>query len=402
MLIKILHIIASVDPRGGGPIAGICQQAAIRDRKQFSMEIASLDRPDDEWVTKCPVKTIALGRTTQSTKETFRWLPWVRYGYQTNMVPWLKKNRGNYDIVVVNGLWNYATMAARCAIVGSKVPYVVYTHGMLDPWFKRTYPFKSFLKQVFWLFNEGPLLNNASAVLFTSDDEKEMSRNAFWPYRVREHVVGYGSEDLSEVTPQQLAVFKTLVPKISGRKYILYLSRIHPKKGCDLLIGAFSNIATENPNLDLVIAGPDQGGWKAALQAQTEILGIADRIHWPGMIQGDAKLGAYHGCEAFILPSHQENFGIVVSEALSSSTPVLISNKVQIWREVEAGGGGIVEPDTQEGTIHLLRRFLALDPESRAAMGRAARATFLDKFELSKAVGSMDAILKEVVHERTA
>lgn len=398
---NILHIIASVDPRGGGPIQGVLLQAEQRPSHSFNVNIASLDLCDEAIVASCPVYTIGLGRRALPKTSWRRRLPWAHYGYQSGAVSWLKKHITDYDVVVVNGLWNFSTMAARIALVGSKVPYVVFTHGMLDPWFKKTYPIKSILKQIFWIFNEGPLLNNANAVLFTTEDERKSSRGAFWPYRVRERVVGYGTSDISGDPVAQEAAFRATLPALGNKHYLLYLSRIHPKKGCDLLIKAFADVAWAYPNLDLVIAGPDQVGWRTQLVEQARALNIADRIHWPGMVTGDVKTGAYRGCDAFVLPSHQENFGIVVAEALAASRPVLISNKVQIWREVETGGGGLVEPDDQAGTTRLLKRFLALDDSVRMAMAQSARATFLDKFEISRTVETINAALREAIRECT-
>ena len=150
--------------------------------------------------------------------------------------------------------------------------------------------------------------------------------------------------------------------ELQNRRFLLFLARIHAKKGCDLLIEAFAKIAPAVPDVDLVIAGPDQGGLQAKLQRQADEAGIADRIHWAGMIDGDVKWGALRICNAFVLPSHSENFGIAVVESLAVGRPVLISNQVNIWPEIEADGAGLVEDDTPEGTERLLRHWFALLP----------------------------------------
>jgi len=295
-------------------------------------------------------------------------------------------------------LWNYATVAARWGLVGSETPYVVFTHGMLDPWFKESYPLKAAAKQAVWLVNEGPLLNNAHRVLFTSEEEKLRSRGAFKPYRVREEVVAYGTADVAVGNEaDEVAVFRATLPSLGDRPFLLYLSRIHEKKGCDLLVEAFADVVARESGLDLVIAGPDQTGLKATLQALAASRGIANRIHWPGMLKGTAKWGAFRAAEAFILPSHQENFGIVVAEAMACGRPVLVSDKVNIWREVEADGAGFVEPDTLAGTRDLFARFLSLDENERAVMGAAARACFLRCFEIRNAARNLEAVLEQAV-----
>jgi glycosyltransferase involved in cell wall biosynthesis len=140
----------------------------------------------------------------------------------------------------------------------------------------------------------------------------------------------------------------------------------------------------------------DRTGLRAELERIAAAEGIAGRIHWPGMLQGAAKWGAFKGAMAFILPSHQENFGIVVAEAMACNTPVLISNKVNIWREVETSGGGLVEPDTQDGALALFERFLALSDEERAAMGRKARLGYESHFSIEGAARDLLAVLEEV------
>lgn len=386
---KILHVIASVDPRGGGPIEGIFRQVDVRRRMGIDTDVVTLDPPDADWVARSTVKTFALGNPVERGRRPLNYSP--------ALVPWLRSHKDDYDIVVVNGLWNYATLAARRALVGTPTPYVVFTHGMLDPWFKQSAPLKSKVKQLSWWISEGPLLNNARAVLFTSDEERALARGAFWPYRVRERVVGYGTADMSGDAAVQISAFRTRIPALGARSFLLFLSRIHPKKGCDLLIEAFAAVAAEHPDLDLVIAGPDQTGWQRELAALAEARGVAGRIHWPGMLSGDVKWGAYRATEAFVLPSHQENFGIVVAEAMAAGKPVLISNKVNIWREVQAGGGGLVEADDVEGAKAMLRAFLALSPDARSTMGAAARQTFLDRFEMSKVAREIVGVMKEEV-----
>ncbi len=167
------------------------------------------------------------------------------------------------------------------------------------------------------------------------------------------------------------------------------------KKGCDLLIDAFAQAASSDPALHLVMAGPDQSGLQARLAQRARALGIADRITWTGMVAGDLKWGAFRASEAFVLPSHQENFGIAVAEALACGVPVLISDKVNIWREIEADRAGLVAPDTLDGTRGLLRTWLALsEPEKQAMSARAARC-FAERFEITEAAKSLIRVLSE-------
>ena len=379
--LRVLHVIASVDPSGGGPIEGVKRHGeAMRDRVQ--QEVVSLDRPDAPHVLDFPVKVYALGVASgvSAGSDTLR-----RFGYTPRLVPWLKANAGRYDAVIVNGIWNYASVAGARALPGAGVPYYVFTHGMLDPWFRKIKPVKHLVKQLSWLAFEGRLLHGARAVLFTCQEERLRAEGQFFGYRYNAEVVRYGAPDVGGNTAVQVATFRQACPALGANPYLLFLSRIHPKKGCDLLIRAFAEIAPNEPNLHLVMAGPCQDGWSTKLREEAARLGVQDRIHWPGMLSGDAKWGAFRGAQVFVLPSHQENFGIAVAESLACATPVLITDKVNIWREVEAAGAGLVAGDDQSGVTSLLSRWISEPLEARRRRRDAARACFEAHFDVRTA-----------------
>jgi glycosyltransferase involved in cell wall biosynthesis len=189
----------------------------------------------------------------------------------------------------------------------------------------------------------------------------------------------------------QKAAFLKAWPQVSGKAYLLFLGRIHPKKGCDLLIEAFANVGI--PNLELVMAGPDESGWGAELRSRAERLGIAERITWTGMLRGDVKWGAFFGAEAFVLPSHQENFGIAVADALACGVIPLISDKVNIASDVVADGAGLMDADTVEGTMRLLSRFNRLTAEERSAMREKALECYQRRYALNNAAQAIYQVL---------
>lgn len=182
------------------------------------------------------------------------------------------------------------------------------------------------------------------------------------------------------------------MPQLRDRRFLLFLSRLHEKKGCDLLFQAFAKTASAAPDLDLVMAGPDQVGLEAKLRRIAAENGIASRVHWPGMLSGDIKWGALRACDAFVLPSHQENFGISVVEALAAGRPVLISNQVNIWPDIYADGIGLVDDDTSECTIRLLHRWLALSPAERGAMAARAYPSFTHRYSMRGAAIAINNI----------
>lgn len=380
---KVLQILSSVNPNGGGPIEGVRQLGLQLRHLRHSVDVVTLDDPGADFLTEFPLKVHALGPSAGG------------YAYNDKLFPWLVANARDYDAVVVNGLWQYHSFGAWRALQKIGVPYYVFTHGMLDPWFKHTYPLKHLKKWLYWPWAEYRVLRDARAVLFTSEEERVQSRRSFWLYRANEQVVAYGASPPPDNAGELREHFLAASPELRGRRILLFLGRIHEKKGCDLLIQAFASVARAEPALHLVIAGPDQNGWVARLQASALEHGVADRISWPGMLRGEMKWGAFHAAEAFVLPSHQENFGIAVAEALACGLPVLVSNKVNIWREIHTHRAGLVAPDTLQGTKALLGEWLLLTAAQRESMGHCGRSLYYANFTVSAMADSLLGVIRQ-------
>jgi glycosyltransferase involved in cell wall biosynthesis len=347
------------------------------------VDVLTLDDPKQAFVLEYPFTAIALGPSKGG------------YGYNAELIPWLNANARRYDALIVNGLWQYHGFAVWQAARKLGVPYYVFPHGMLDPWFKRTYPIKHLKKWLYWPWAEYRVLRDARRVLFTSEEEQRLASRSFWLYRVRGQVVPLGINPPPADAARLKQQFLTSHPHLRGRRLLLFMSRIHEKKGCDLLIRAFAQAAPLDPALHLVVAGPDHSGLVATLKELASQLGVIDRITWPGMLQDDMKWGAFYSAEAFALPSHQENFGIAVTEAMACGLPVVISNKINIWREIEADGAGFVAPDSLEGTTKNLRAWFDLDGEQRLKMANCAAMSFQRRFT---AVNSANSLLDVLRH----
>jgi glycosyltransferase involved in cell wall biosynthesis len=373
-----LHIITSLSPADGGPPEMLRQLSTNYLAAGDRVEVATVDDPQAPYLQDLPFPVHAFGPKRSS------------YGFSGKLLRWLLANAGRFDFIIINNVWLFPAVAGWLAASWARVPYAVFTHGALDVFFKQRYPRKHFKKSLYWPL-QYQVLRSAAAVLFTSQLERDRALPSFWPNRWKSVVVPYGTNPPEKALHQQQEAFYLLAPQLRGRQFFLFISRIHEKKGCDLLIEAFARLAPAYPDIDLVIAGPDQAGLQARLQAQAERAGIADRIHWPGMLLGPAKAGAFSTAEAFILPSHQENFGIVVAESLAFGLPVLISDQVNIWREIVECGAGLVEADTLEGTTLLLRRWLAMLPEERAAIRSRTEVTFRERFSLRRTAETIHA-----------
>lgn len=395
--LKILHIIGSMDSSQGGTSQGIRNSIPALTKMGVQNEVASLDYPNATFLTTDSFQTHALGPAKG---------PW---GYGSKLMPWLETNLNRFDLVVVHGLWQYYGYVAHKAITAHKrkgsdnIKLFVMPHGMLDPYFQKApgRKLKAVRNWFYWKFIERNLINNCDGLLFTCEAELLLARKTFRPYRPKsEFNVGFGIE-----TPpvEQKAMQDAFYDKCEGlpryRPYLLFLSRIHEKKGVDLLIEAYSKLyEVDFPNL--VIAGPGlEGEYGRKIQNMLADNGhIKDAVFFPGMLTGKAKWGAFYGCEAFLLPSHQENFGIAVVEALACGKPVLISNQVNIYAEIEKMQSGLVANDNIEGTMSLLAQWHTIGESQKNKIGSNALKTFKKYYEISQAA---EVLLKTLSRHRS-
>ena len=385
---RLLRLIRSLNPVDGGPIEGVLQITPHLDTLGISTTVCSLDPPSSCWLHDQPFLSIGLGPVHG------------RYGYRRSLPQLIRSHALKHDAVIIHGIWQYHAFATWRALHGINIPYFVYPHGMLDPWFKRTYPRKHLKKWAYWLFSDYRVLRDADAVLFTTEQERHLARQSFWLYRANDIVAGYGTSSPPSDTEHQRQVFLHQFPHLKGKRILLFLSRIHPKKGVDLLLESFAAIASSDPRLELVIAGPDQVGWLPALQQKAVALGVAHRITWPGMLSGDLKWGAFRCAELFCLPSHQENFAIVIAEALACALPVALATPVNLSETIAVAHAGLVHSDTLAGTSDALHTWLTLSQEEKTQMGVRGELLFKDKFDISSVALNLQSILMSSIHAR--
>lgn len=384
---NLLHVITTLDPATGGIVSALDSLNWALDRSGHDARIVCLDDPDAEWLQRPQDRVTALGAGRSS------------FQYHPKLQPFLRRHLPAADACVVHGLWQYNGLAARSAARHAGRPYFVFPHGMLDPWFKRTHPLKHLKKCLYWPWGEYRVLRDAARVLFTCEEERQLARQSFPAlYRAREEVIGLGLPDAKRDGTDLGERFLGAHPELRGKRNLLFLGRLHPKKGLDLLIQAFGQACAGAPDLRLVIAGA-VAGTNVGPDHLATLHDLAGRscppgsVKFCGLLEGDAKWGAICAAEAFVLPSHQENFGMAVVEALSCSLPVLISDKVNIWREIEADGAGIVEPDTLEGTGRLLRRWLMIPEADRQTMKARARTCFETRFEVGRVADALVRVI---------
>lgn len=402
---KILRVIASMDPSKGGPCEGIRNSIPEMLKSGVQNEVVSLDDPSSPFLSR-EFKIHALGPAKG---------PWC---YSSKLLPWLRQNIMQYDVIIVHGLWLYHGFAVRKTMnrlrkksVAEKTDAVlprvyVMPHGMLDPYFQkaRGRKLKALRNQIYWKLIESKLINEAEGLLFTCEEELKLAREPFRPYTPKNEInVGYGIQLPPEFNPKMRSSFRKKCEGVRG-SYFLFLSRIHPKKGVDILIDAYKKVKYENINISipkLVIAGP---GLNTAYGLKMQKLvedspDLKENVFFTGMLSGDDKWGAFYGCEAFILPSHQENFGIAVVEAMACSKPVLISNQINIYREIEAAKAGLVAADTKGGIRQLLEYWLTISDVEKWIMGRKAKELFSTKFSIEPAAIRLKEALIDIDNE---
>ncbi|WP_183559868.1 glycosyltransferase [Mucilaginibacter sp. SP1R1] len=393
---KILHVIASMDPKTGGVCQAVHTLADGLSKIGIYNEVVSLD---ESVFNQTDIFTqYALGPAKG---------PWY---YGSQLLPWLLQNVERFDAVILHGLWLYHGYAVERAFkqlkkqhddINKHPRFFVMPHGMLDPYFQRAKGrrMKAFRNALYWRLIEKNVVNRSNGLLFTCETELQLAREPFWPYKPkRETVVGLGVEEPPAFKTEMINAFKEGCPEIKDSSYLLFLSRINEKKGTDLLIKAYLKMverkyaAIINQDLNsipkLVIAGPglDTAYGKQMQQWVAQSALIKDLVYFPGMLSGNAKWGAFYGCDAFVLPSHQENFGIAVVEAMACKKPVLISNQVNIWREIKNAGGALVANDDEEGIIHQLKEWNTLSPKQKMDMGINGRHCYEQFFAVKSVI----------------
>jgi glycosyltransferase involved in cell wall biosynthesis len=378
MSLRILHVISSMNPNLGGIVECVRQIGRSLSARGDTIEVAICqDVPGAPWLASIPIRCHPLG-------------PGVgKYAYSPRLRRWLKEYGKTYDAWVINGLWQFQGLGASRVALDLGIPYFVYAHGMLDPWSRRAHPFKYLKKLAYWLLAEGATLERAQGVIFTSQEESELAQHFFPKAGWKSIVVGNGISLPSGVARRQPEIFKQIHNVDKEREVWLFLGRLDPKKGIELLLKAFSSKLISTQNVILVIAGGGETSYVRNLQRKSRNLGIEDRVRWLGPLYGEEKWEAFSSAALFILPSHQENFGIALVEAMAMGVPVCTTRSVNIHREIEAFNAGIICEDNEKSLVDAFQRWQRLSEGDRTRAGRDARHCFEVNFQIEGAANRL-------------
>ncbi|WBL21653.1 glycosyltransferase [Zunongwangia sp. HRR-M8] len=372
---RILHIVDRMDPKAGGVCQAIRMIIESLKHRNVESDVVSVDDPKMRF--QDDFKILAFGPAEN---------PWQ---YSKKLLPWLICNLGNYDTVIIHGLWQYYSFATYKALKernGEKPVVFVMPHGMLDPYFQNApdRKLKAIRNKIYWQIIERHVINGCDALLFTCKTELDLAKLPFKPYKPKiEKVIGLGIKAPPRCTTSMVNAFYDKTGLTNSDDFLLFLGRINRKKGLDLLVKAFLQLLDNIQMPKLVIAGPginSDFGLEIINLIKTRPE-LKSYFIFPGMLTGDLKWGAFYACEAFILPSHQENFGIATVEALACRKPVLISNQVNIHNEIVAFEAGLVEEDNLEGVLNLLSKWMIISNKNKEMMTYNAEKCFKELFQ---------------------
>jgi glycosyltransferase involved in cell wall biosynthesis len=364
--VHVLHVISSLDPRAGGTTAALVALAHAQMDAGLTVIIASTFAGD--FRTDAVDRLRALGIKVHLVGPNRKLLAY-HPGIKAMLAPLIE----SADIVHVHALWEEIQHQAAKLARRFHKPYLFTPHGMLDPWSLSQSRLK---KRIYLALRLRPDLSRASGLHFADELERDLAAGAALPTPtlVEKHVV-----DLSEFqTLPPRNQFRDRYPQLGDRPIVLFLSRLHAKKGLDLLIPAFARLRSTNASL--VLAGPAGEAYQLHLTELAREHGVLNRVLFTGMLYGLDRVAAMVDADVFVLPSHQENFGIVVIEALAAGTPVVISDQVNIHRQITEANVGQVVPMDVDAIAEAIDRYLA-DNALRAQTAERARPFVWKKYD---------------------
>jgi len=361
---RILHALADLDRRKGGPAVACLGLAEVMAHRGHEVRIVATDRgfaPGE------------MARTPGVEIEVYPGSWPAFFGTSWGLRRRLAEVVREADVVHLHSLYLFHDWVCAHYCWCHDRPYIVEPHGTLDPYI---YDRHRWRKSVVDILFQNRVLRRAAGLHYTAEDEWRLARARARNSRGAIIPIGVDLEELERL-PSRSAL-RALYPKIGDRKVVLFLGRLSRKKGVDVVIEAFAEAARGRDDLFLLIAGPDDGV-RSDAEALIRERDLTKRALLTGMIAGEEKRAVLAGSDVFLLPSQSENFGLSVVEAAACGIPVVISDRVNIWREIREAGAGLTAPPTAaDFTTHL--RYLISHPEAAAEMGRRGGALVRARF----------------------
>ena len=384
--IRILHVIASLAVRTGGPAKAAIDMARAVARLGHEVAIYTTDRE----LSAEERRELNVAHD-QGGIEVRYFRQHAPHAFATSfpLARALGERIARVDLVHLHSLYLFHDWATARACRRHGVPYLLRPHGTLDPYHWSRHRWRKRLIEAAF---QNRATRQAAALHFTSDEEMRAAQ----PY-------AEGAPGVVVPNGLDLAEYADLPPpgelrgryrEIGARRIVLFLGRLNFKKGLDLLVPAFGLALAEHPDLHLVIAGPDDGMEGPARQL-VAASGLGPHVTFTGILTGRAKLAAFRDAYLFALPSYAENFGIAVVEAMACGLPVAISDQVAIWRDIEQAGAGSVGRTNAASVADQLRR-LAAEPGAAAAMGACGKTLVAKRFSWDGIARQLEAVYRKL------
>jgi glycosyltransferase involved in cell wall biosynthesis len=387
---KILHVIANLVPRYGGPSQACWEmaRAVAQLGHQVSIYTTNQDGPGE--------LEVPLDRPVQRDGVEVRYFPIQAPRFWGTSLPLalaLRRKVPASDLVHIHSLYLFHDLVAGHWCRRYAVPYLVRPHGTLDPFMHRRHRGRKRLMERLF---EHRNIRRAAALHFTTAEEEKLA--APFTFQTPGLVVplGINWEEFAELP--EPGEFRRRHPEIADKAIILFFGRINFKKGLDILARAFGAVARRREDVHLVIAGPDNEGWEARVRAWLAEEGMGARTTFTGMLLGPEKLAVLRDASLFVLPSYSENFGLAVVEAMATGLPVIISDKVNIWREVQAAGAGRVIPADAPALADQLLDLLD-NPGAATHMGQKGRSLVQERFQWPRIARSLVEAYERIIDE---
>ncbi|MDB9518900.1 hormogonium polysaccharide biosynthesis glycosyltransferase HpsP [Roseofilum reptotaenium CS-1145] len=363
---RVLQIVPSISLVYGGPsqmVKGL--SAALSNKPGMEVTILTTDSNGD--TGEAPLD-VPLDRPVEENGyqiRYFRCSPFRRYKFSLDLLQWLSEHASEYEIAHIHALFSPVSSAAATIARQKRLPYIMRPLGTLDPADLRK---KRQLKRIYTALWEKGNIKGAAAIHFTSSIEAKISDR--FGTDTPGVIVPLGVQ-LPELPEPGMARENLNIP--ADKPLILYMSRIDPKKGLDLLIPALETLINENFDFEFVLAGgnPQNTAYVEQIKQQIQSSTLASCTQFPGFVRGAEKAALLRDADLFVLPSYYENFGIAVAEAIASGTPVVISTGVYIWEDIQkAAAGWVCGCDVNSLTDSL--RLALSDRQERLKRGAAA------------------------------
>jgi glycosyltransferase involved in cell wall biosynthesis len=390
-MLRVASVIASLAARTGGPAHNLVDSVGHLRDEGIDVTIFTTDQgaPASARSARVTPADFPVAAGTCDVRVFEAQAP-QRFAYAPKLWRALKSDARSFDIVRVHGLYLYPNLAASTVARKADVPYLVTPHGALNPWIRRHGRIRKEITNVLW---QNRMLRHAAAIHTMTSVEAELFADVV-PVGIPRHVVGNGVE---------LSAFRALPPRGELRErlglradmpLLLFLGRVSPEKGVDILIRATATACLRSRGVALVVAGPGEKGLIPRLQTLAQDLGIEERVFFVGPQFGPQRLAALADADIWVLPSHAENFGNVVVEAMAAGVPTVVSTEVNLAPEILAAEAGrISSRDEAEIAKHCAA---ILDSSSERDRLIKAGRVFAERYDWSRIATQLANMLRDV------